>query len=330
MEPVAFDPPVDRKVDMLVATTRAPSTDPKVRFSGERGDTLNIENVVVSIPSDAYRKAGEVQLPPQSGKPDPQKSFVVTKVDRMDEKGAEAWFKRSSGPKRRVLFFVHGFNNNYSEAVLRFAQITHDIRVDAAPVLFTWPSRASALDYVYDRESATFSRSGLTEALEKAIESPDTAEVTILAHSLGTWLTMEALRELALKHHRVSPKIKDVILASPDIDVDVFKRQVMDLGPVHPHITIYTSLKDKALALSTFLAGDIARIGGTDLNPYRPILEKHNISFIDATDAKQEDPFGHNAFAESSEMLRTLTNRLSDQNLNSGPRQLMLLSNRSR
>ncbi|MGK8642933.1 alpha/beta hydrolase [Brucella anthropi] len=43
-----------------------------------------------------------------------------------------------------------------TEAVYRFAQLVHDAKIDAAPVLFTWPSRGNVLDYVYDRESTIY------------------------------------------------------------------------------------------------------------------------------------------------------------------------------
>ena len=64
-------------------------------------------------------------------------------------------------PGRRVLIFVHGFNTRFEEAVYRFAQIVHDARVDVAPVLFTWPSGGNVTDYVYDRDSAVYSRDAL-------------------------------------------------------------------------------------------------------------------------------------------------------------------------
>ena len=37
-------------VDMLVATTRVPSSDPDVVFTGERADDLSLANVIVSLP----------------------------------------------------------------------------------------------------------------------------------------------------------------------------------------------------------------------------------------------------------------------------------------
>ena len=43
-----------------------------------------------------------------------------------------------------------------------------------------------------------------------------------MAHSMGTWLAVETLRQMAIRDGRVPVKIQQVILASPDLDVDVF------------------------------------------------------------------------------------------------------------
>ena len=55
--------------------------------------------------------------------------------------------------------------------------------------------------------------------------------IDIIAHSMGTWLTMETLRQLAIAGDRdLGGKLGYVVLASPDIDVDVFKKQMMRYG----------------------------------------------------------------------------------------------------
>ena len=126
-------------VDLLVATTRAPVVDPPgVMFGGARGRGFDFADIVVSIPPDSARKAGEVQWP--SHPPgDPAHDFVTLRADRMDLAQARAEFNRrvSRTPGRKVLIFVHGYNTRFEEAVYRFAQIVHDARVDVAPVLFT-------------------------------------------------------------------------------------------------------------------------------------------------------------------------------------------------
>lgn len=314
MQPVATAGPGTSRVDMLVATTRQPSENPRLRYSGERGEDVRLDNIVVSIPPDANRQLGKVQWP-GPGTPDPLRSFVTVRADPLEEAQIVPWLRRTSGSKKRVFLFVHGFNNSYSDAVYRFAQITHDMRAEAAPVLFTWPSRGNALDYVYDRESTIYSRFGLETVLREAVKSPDVSEVTILAHSMGTWLTMEVLRDMAIRHGNVSPKIRNVILASPDIDVDVFRRQILEMGEKRPHVTIFSSQNDLALAISTFVAGDVQRLGAADFGPYRNMLAEYGISVVDASKVKQSDPLGHSAFAENSDMLKAVSTLLVDQKL---------------
>ena len=81
--------PGTSNVDLLVATTRAPSSDPAVLFSGERGTGLTVNAVDVSIPPDANRKVGQVQWPSRLPA-DPQKSFVTVAVDPLqDERAGE-------------------------------------------------------------------------------------------------------------------------------------------------------------------------------------------------------------------------------------------------
>lgn len=307
MAPIAVPEPKAKQVDMLVATTRRPSDDPALRYSGERGEDVRLDNIVVSIPPAKAREIGKVQWP-ATAKPNPLQSFATTKANLLQEDQVMPWFRKASRGKKRVLIFVHGFNNDYAEAVYRFAQLVHDAKIDAAPVLFTWPSRGNVLDYVYDRESTIYSRFGLGAVLKAAVDSPNVSDVTVLAHSMGTWLTMEALRDMANKYGRVSPKIHSVYLASPDIDVDVFQRQVLEIGAGRPKITILSSQNDLALKVSTWLAGDVQRLGATDFRPYEKLLQQYGITVIDASDAKQDDVLGHSAFAQNADILKALGN----------------------
>ena len=126
-------------------------------------------------------------------------------------------------------------------AVYRFAQIAHDSHMEATPLLFTWPSRGSLFAYGYDKESTNYSRSALELVLTTAAEHPEVGEITILAHSMGTWLTVEALRQMAIRKGGVPKKIDNVILASPDLDVDVFRQQLADMGPNRPKFTVFVS-----------------------------------------------------------------------------------------
>ena len=301
-------------VDLLVATTRAPSRVPGVLFSGERGSDIELREIVVSIPPDGKRKVGQVQWPSKLPA-DPEKDFATVSVEPLDAaRAGRVWLDRNLPKSRRVLVFVHGFNNRYEDAVYRFAQIVHDSKTDAAPVIFTWPSRASIFDYSYDKESTNYSRDALEELLRAAVDTPEVGEITIMAHSMGTWLAVETLRQMAIRDGRVPKKIQQVILASPDLDVDVFGQQLRAIGPARPQFTLFVSRDDRALTLSRRISGNVDRLGQINpaAEPYRSMLEKQGITVIDLTALKSGDRLNHGKFAESPEVVRLIGNRLID------------------
>lgn len=310
--PLDYDVPGATQVPILVATTRAPSDNPGILYSGERGAEIDLNEIVVSIPPDQNREIGEVQWP-RKLPPDPVKDFATLSVtDLPDEKAAEAWFLNHRTPNRRLLVFVHGFNNRYEDAVYRFAQITHDSRMEATPLLFTWPSRGSLFAYGYDKESTNYSRTALETVLTAAADHPQVGEVTVLAHSMGTWLTVEALRQMAIRNGGVPKKIENVILASPDLDVDVFRQQLADMGPNRPKFTVFVSDDDRALQVSRRISGNVDRLGAIDISDprYRELLENEGITVFDLTALRGGDRLNHSKFAQSPEVVRLLGDRL--------------------
>ncbi len=303
-------------VDMLVATTRAAvSAPPGVMFGGARGRGLDFADIVVSIPPDSRRKAGEVQwasTPPG----DPERNFVTLRADRLQLAQARANFDQrvARTPGRKVLVFIHGYNTRFEEAVYRFAQIIHDAHVEVVPVLFTWPSGGGALDYVYDRDSAVYSRDGLEAVLQALVNDRSVASISILAHSMGNYVAIEALRQMSIRNRGLSPKIKDVMLASPDIDVDVFRRQIaeIDSEPRSANFILFVSRDDRALGLSSFLARDSTRLGALDptKQPYLSILEQARVHVVDLTGFASNDSVNHSKFA-TSQVVTAIGERLA-------------------
>jgi esterase/lipase superfamily enzyme len=313
--PVPDTVPGASKVDMLVATTRLRATDPQEFYSGGRGPELSFAEFTVSIPPAANRKEGEVQWP-QSVPGNPATDFVTLKADVIDRKQATAWFHRTvrSVPQRRVLVFIHGFNNRFDDAVFRFAQIVHDAGTPVVPVLFTWPSRGSVLAYGYDRESNTYSRNALESTLRTLASDPAVGEISILAHSMGNWVTLEALRQMAIRDGRVAPKIRNVLLAAPDVDVDLFREAVLDMGQSRPSFTLFVSQDDRALAISRRIWGDAVRLGAIDpeQEPYRSELDKSGITVLNLSKLRTGDPLNHSKFAESPEVVRIIGRELAE------------------
>lgn len=315
--PVAVTAPIpgSSTVDMMVATTRQRSTVPGEIFTGERGRAIDFANMVVSIPPDNVRKKGDVQWPKKLPG-DPTKDFVTLKAQDMNLKQARAWFNAriKATPKRQALVFIHGFNNRFEDAVYRFAQIVHDSDSDVVPILFTWPSRGSVLAYGYDRESNNYSRDALELLLKALADDPNVDEVSILAHSMGNWVTLEALRQMAIRDKRVAPKIKNVMLAAPDVDVDVFRRQMADIGPNGPQVTLFVSQDDRALKVSRRVWGNVERLGQINVaqEPFATEMQQDKITVIDLTKLRTDDRLNHAKFAASPEVVQLIGARLAE------------------
>nr|WP_244537342.1 alpha/beta hydrolase [Methylobacterium pseudosasicola] len=314
--PIADATPVagTSRVEMLVATTRKSAIERGVLFSGERGEAVTYTDLAVSIPPDADRQPGTVQWPERLPG-NPATDFVALRAEPVDRSKVAAWtgkVVRGRG-KRHVLVFVHGFNNKFEDAVFRFAQIVHDSGAEVAPVLFTWPSRGSVLAYGYDRESTNFSRNGLETLLRDLAMDSNVGEVTVLAHSMGNWLTLESLRQMAIRDKRVAPKIRNVILAAPDVDMDLARGAFHDMGKDRPRLTLMVSGDDQALAVSRLVWGDSVRLGAIDPNvePYKSELERENIGVLNLSSVKSDDALNHGKFA-SGDVVALLGKRLAD------------------
>lgn len=312
--PVAETSPSASKVEMLVATTRSPAAEPGEMFSGERGLVPAFAELTVSIPPENVRKVGEVAWPKKLPS-DPRTDFATLKAETVSRERAEEWLNKSvaKSPDRSVLVFIHGFNNRFEDSVYRLAQIVHDSRAHSVPILVTWPSRGSVLAYGYDRESTNYTRNALENLFQYLAHDSDIKEVSVLAHSMGNWLALEGLRQMAIRNGGLPPKFKNVMLAAPDVDVDVFRSQIADMGTPHPQFTLFVSRDDRALAFSRRVWGNVARLGSIDpeQEPYKTELANYDISVIDLTKIKAGDKLHHAKFAESPEIVQLIGTRLS-------------------
>lgn len=311
--PTGVQTPGTSRVDILAATTRqAEGAQPGELYSGERAIGLHFADIAVSVPPG--RAPGDVQWP-ANGAGNPQTEFTTISAERINkEQALDRFYARlRKTPHRSVLLFVHGYNTRFEEAVYRFAQISHDAKAPAVPLLFTWPSRGRLLAYTYDRESANYSRDSLEAVLQYLVRDKSVNEVTVLAHSMGNWVTMEALRQMSIRDKGIHPKIRNVMLAAPDIDVDVFRRQIASIGDKRPPFYLFVSQDDKALAISRRVWGNNARIGAVDpeQEPYRSLFAKEKINVIDLTKEKSADSLNHGKFANSADVVKIIGGQLA-------------------
>lgn len=299
------------EVDLLAATIRAPDEEPGVLFGGTRGMRVSYTDIVLSLPPG--RAPGTIQWPSRLPG-DPEHDMVATSVAALTAEGVHEWFRTRHGSKRRVFVYVHGFNTRFDVAVYRLAQLVTDAGIDAAPVLFSWPSRGRLLDFKLDHQNATFARSDLASLLRTAAESPEVDEITILAHSMGSWLAMEALRQISLEDGGISPKIKDLMLASPELDIGLFRRELLEMGDQRPAVVLFVSRNDRALRLSRLVSGGMTRLGGIDVNDevyQAQLADIPRLTIFDLTEVNSTDFINHSLYLESPEVVRLIGARLA-------------------
>lgn len=183
--------------------------------------------------------------------------------------------------RRDVLIYVHGFNQNFETAVLDAARLSDGLKFPGATMMFSWPSKNSMLNYIYDRESAMWSRDALEEMLDQLITEPSIGTIHIVAHSMGTMVTVESLRQLYDRRGAsMTNRFGAVILASPDIDMDSFTSSVSRLGGFSRNLTVLTVANDRALGAMRDMAGGVTRVGIAE----KGRLEALGVRVIDASD----------------------------------------------
>jgi len=247
---------------IFVGTTRA---DGPEGFGFDRAEAASYLRYDVAIPSD--REPGEVNWPPKTRKPDAKRDFLTLDERRFGSPKEFSAALRAAMKLRGqtdAVVYVHGFNNTMAEGVYRVAQMHHDLEVPGVAVHYAWPSRGSALGYVYDRDSVLFARSGFVDLLDQ-VEAAGAKNIVIVAHSMGATLTMEGLRQVVLRDGRGAlDRVSGVVLIAPDLDLDVFRSQAKDIGELPQPFVIFGSSRDRVLNISATIAGSGDRLGNMD------------------------------------------------------------------
>lgn len=299
LETVSKTPATTNTFTVYSATTR-PRKDPAQNiFTNGRSISTNYARFTISIPPT--HESGQIEWP--RPKPDPQKTFAVTGQAVLNR---ESFLKTlpDKGEERRVVVFVHGYNYNFQESLFRLAQLRADSNLPAVPILFSWPSQAALAGYIADKDSATFSRDNLTQLLVDITRDRKRGEVMVFGHSMGGWLTTEALRQLKLEGREDVLAKLTVVLAAPDIDADVFISQLNVIGKMSPPLTVLVSPDDRALEASTFLGSGVPRVGALDVRDevVREAAVKAGVRLIDISALKASDPGNHDRFIALASM----------------------------
>jgi esterase/lipase superfamily enzyme len=304
--------------DIFVATTRHRADIAAEVFDGRRAPDTSFAKVDITVP--AIHKTGEIERR-RAGQPaDPARFFVAQAVTGYaDGKAFQAALKADiAGHNGRALVFIHGYNTAFDAAVYRMTQIVHDADYPGTPVLFSWASGGKTVDYVYDSNSASAARDSL-EATLRMVAAAGAKRIDIIAHSMGNWVTVETLRQLAIAGDRtLGNRLGDVVLASPDIDVDVFRTQMRRYGVPEKPFFLFLSRDDRALRVSGFIAGNRPRLG--DYGDAEDIA-KLGIIAVDVSDVSSPGRLNHTKFAENPILISILGDRLrADDDLDANER----------
>jgi esterase/lipase superfamily enzyme len=207
-------------------------------------------------------------------------------INDAPEVAAEADFQRqlsaqlALSPVKEVYLFVHGYANTFDDSVQTIAQLWHFLGRQGVPVAYSWPAGGGGLlrGYTYDTGSSEFTVFHLEQMLRIIANNPDVKKVNIICHSRGTETTISALRDLHIEISASGNNTRDVlklgtlVLAAPDIDLDVVIQKMLTvrLGKVPERSAMYINPSDKALGLSSWLFGGIARLGGIHAGVFSP------------------------------------------------------------
>lgn len=289
-------------VDVLYATDRAPTNNvgPSGRFTGNRGH-MSYGHVAVSIPR--HHRAGEIERPSPLLLEFTEEPSIHMALLKLTPIPKDEWLKLLDASVARtaaaaVLIFVHGYNVAFDESVRRAAQFAYDVNFRGIPVVFSWPSKGQAAGYVADEATEEWSSPHLAGLVESIVRLRRVQRVHLLAHSMGARVTAHALQRLNGKR---KGKLKDLILAAPDIDQAVFAQEwERVLRRAAKRWTLYASSQDRAI-MSSVAAHRWPRAGtGGD-----EILLLDGLDSIDVAPSDL-DLLGHGYFAENKQVIDDL------------------------
>ena len=276
---------------LLVATTRKPVNGGRTKpwFGPERATSMTVARARLVAPDESRLSLASVGL-------------GDWRLDRIEPVSADAADLAAQAGGGDVLIYVHGFKQTFGTAVLDAAHLSDGIKFRGRTMVFSWPSRAGLFDYVYDRDSAMWSRDDFERVLSALVSAPGGGRVHIVAHSMGTMLTLESLRQLYGRYgDTVTSKIGAVVFAAPDIDMDVFSSAIQRIGPLAGKITVIAATNDRALALSGQIAGGMTRVGAAE----KAAIARLGVRVVDAS----QEGWGiinHDLFLSNAEVQRVI------------------------
>jgi esterase/lipase superfamily enzyme len=256
----ATQAPVDTPAQVLVpvyyATNRnlLPSEEREDGFYGDDRGEMNFGKTVVAL---STRQEGDSPFAdwsrwePRTDEPrDRNELLSISRVDANNfvEMLAAA---ADADSDRSVLLFVHGFRRSFDIVATEVATIAFETNIRGIPMFFSWPSANSSFGYASDVSSIRWSAADLRDTLKYLLSQESIATVHVIAHSLGGDGLLTALEDLSRDDEAKVDKLGEIVLASPDVDVGLFRRDYLPgLQKLGARVTLYATDNDVPLQAS--------------------------------------------------------------------------------
>jgi esterase/lipase superfamily enzyme len=247
------------------------------------------------------------------GPPPPEELQKMRAAEAETEKKfhAQLTAQLARTPRKEVYIFIHGFNVDFTGSILTIGEMWHFLGREGVPVAYSWPAGQGVLRaYEYTNQSALFTIYHLKQTLKLIASCPAVEKVHVIAHSRGTAVATDAVRELVLEIRGKGDLQKELklgrcALAAADLDFDVVLAQNVNAraGEAVEANAVYVFKGDKALQFSNWLTGGSMRLGNvsTEVFSKEEIQALRNTTRIQLIDARitKSGSFGHSYFHDN-------------------------------
>ena len=331
-------------VELIYVTDRAPETDEagNLYYGYQRSNSVAIGTTVVNLGKNAtweellqasrtHTRFGDFELelvsidefarlPPTpipykviDGEVVEDPEVVAELRASVDLLQAEVDRRLALTPRKDAFIYVHGYHNTFDDAAFALAELWHFFGREGLPIIYTWPAgHPGIFGYTYDRESSEFTVYHLKQMIRWLAEQPQIENIHIIAHSRGTDVAVSAFRELVIwaRGAGLDPrehfKIKNFVLAAPDLDVQVINQRVgaERLALAVDQGTLYSSPDDQAIGLAEWLfaspRGRLGTLAITKLTDEEIERMKANAGHVTVVNFTGESTgYGHSYFREN-------------------------------
>lgn len=220
-----------------------------------------------------------------------------------------------------VYLSIHGIGAGFADSLYDMAQWWHHLGRPGVPLVYSWPTgRGGFIQnvYRYDRDSGDFTIPHLTRLLRVLVATPEVERVVVVAHSRGTAVLVDTLRELRLElladgREPLESKLSTVVLAAPDFDIGLFEQRVLQEGvlEVTPRTVLFISDEDAKLMADGWMHGG-TRVGQAHLEDVAHLAQdRAGLEIFDSAPLRRGGRHDHHLAAPDSfaHLLRVLVDQ---------------------